>query len=113
MRRDFRRFYGCSYDEVPTDEALDLIDGLRAGSDYQASMFPLDEWDESRYMLARIIDLLGILAHDLRMTDEYEPYPTPAVRAENERVKENTEKAKAKAKAVKEKLENTKWKEVE
>lgn len=62
LRRDFRRYYGCSFDECPTAEALDLARGLPMGSDYMGALDPRASWSEGRYDMARVIDLLTVIA---------------------------------------------------
>lgn len=113
MRGDFRRTYHVAYDDVPTDEALDLIAQLPSGSAYLASINPADAWDETQYLIANLVDAVNVMAHGMRYTEDFKPVMTPARRAEAKRVEENTEKAKEKVREVKRKLENTKWKEVD
>lgn len=102
-----------AYDDVPTDEAIDLISHLGAGSAYLASIHPADEWDETQYLIANLVDAVNVLAHGMRYTEDYKPLSTPARREEAKRVEENTQKAKEKVKQVKKILEETKWKEVD
>lgn len=54
LRHDFRRYYGCAYDEVEPDEALDLIATLPRGSLYRSSHIEFGELtdeDERAYDL--------------------------------------------------------------
>lgn len=62
LRRDFRRYYGCSFDECPTAEALDLARGLPMGSEYMGGIDPRAAWSEGRYDMAKVIDLLTVIA---------------------------------------------------
>lgn len=58
LRHDFRRYYGCSYDDVPEDEAVDLIEMLPDGSRYVAARYPLRVWGDERNMNADILDAI-------------------------------------------------------
>ena len=58
LRRDFRRYYHCCYDEVEPDEALDLIAGLPAGSEWAAGESPWGAWPDWRREMVQIEDLL-------------------------------------------------------
>ena len=62
LRHDFRRWYGCSYDEVPAEEAVDLVLTLPRGSLYRASLRPFGEWTEEREAAADIQDSVARLA---------------------------------------------------
>ncbi len=61
LRRDFRRYYHCCYDEVEPDEALDLIAGLPAGSEWAAGESPWGAWPDWRREMVQIEDLLKAL----------------------------------------------------
>lgn len=43
LRHDFRRYYGCPYDEVEPDEALDLIATLPRGCLFRSSQIEFGE----------------------------------------------------------------------
>ena len=58
LRHDFRRCYGCSFDEVPPDECADLMDTLPDGSLYVASHDPARSWSEQRHLAADIRDTI-------------------------------------------------------
>ena len=62
MRHDFRRVYGVSYDEVPTEEALDLIATLPQGSRFVAATDPLRAWSDERHLAMDVVDGLSIVA---------------------------------------------------
>lgn len=56
LRHDFRRVYGCSYDEVPIDEAIDLIATLPDGSRYVSAVDPARSWPRWRHAIADLQD---------------------------------------------------------
>lgn len=62
LRCDFRRYYGCSFDEVDVGECLDLVDGLPDGSMYVRAVCPSRAWTESRVLA---IDLMQEIRNDI------------------------------------------------
>lgn len=60
MRHDFRAYYGCSYDEVSVEEAIDLIRTLPDGSLYVADRYPRRAWSDWKHALADIQDQISL-----------------------------------------------------
>lgn len=116
LRHDFRRFYGCRYDDVPVDEAIDLIQTLPDGSAYLAAFVPTYAWTVEEKRLADIQDYLNALMHllsDERSTEKAERVPRPWDEWAKGMREKATDAKKRKAQRVKEKLEGTKWADVE
>lgn len=80
LRQDFRRYYGCRYDDVAVDEAIDLIRGLPDGSAWVARTFPLREWSEEHHRDADLLDAVEFLVWYIAMDKQKVPSPTRVVR---------------------------------
>lgn len=59
LRHDFRAVYGVAYDEVPTDEAVDLVLTLPRGSAWRAAGVAHGEWGDAREDSADVVDMLA------------------------------------------------------
>ncbi len=79
LRHDFRAVYHVAYDDVPTDEAIDLIETLPDGSLYVAATFPERAWSEERQLATDVCDTLWWLIWATAMDHEKaaEPPRTP------------------------------------
>lgn len=111
LRRDFRRYYHCCYDEVEPDEALDLIAGLPAGSEWAAGESPWGAWPDWRREMVKIEDLLKILIWGMGIysREAYPDEPPRTPRPEDALIRE------AEAKRVREahqKITQGQWEEV-
>ena len=99
--------YGCAYDEVPADEALDLVLTLPPGSRYVRSRHPEHAWPEWRHAVADLQDDLWAIAFAQAGVQSESPRtPRPADAAERRR-------AAARARSAKEAIEATEWEPVE
>ena len=109
LRRDFRAVYGISYDDTPTDEAIDLALSLGFGTHYGASRNPDMAWGYAQYQCADIIDLLAVINWRLaKCPKEFTPNPVPRPGdAKRHQVKQD------KAASVADILKNTKWRDIE
>lgn len=106
LRHDFRATYHVAYEDVPADEAVDLIETLPAGSLWRSSLVEFGEWDEAREGRADVVDMLWKLMQ-LVATGSTEGAPQVtrpgdlrARRADAERARE-----------VRERMRNTRWEE--
>ncbi|WP_165247471.1 hypothetical protein [Adlercreutzia sp. ZJ141] len=94
LRHDFRRVYGVSYDEVPTDEAIDLVLTLPPGSLYVRVTRPQDSWPEWRHAAADIQDELWRIAYAQAGVKSNPPQTfRPADIVENARARASVRKA--------------------
>lgn len=108
LRHDFRRHYGCSYDEVPVDEAIDLIETLPAGSLWRASQRPYGEWDDAQERCAQVIDAVSRFMHLFAHgTTE------GAQRVMRPEDIEELARARSAARSVRSRIEDTEWEEVD
>lgn len=99
--------YGCSYDEVPADEAIDLIMSLPPGSAYKAALSPDLAWSADQHRLADVLDVLLVVNWRLMgCPAEYKPSPV-----ERPGDAERRQRARARSRSAAEKIEKTKWKE--
>lgn len=78
MRHDFRIIYGCSYDEVDIEEAIDLIKTLPDGSFYIARMQPERSWTQEQHLVADIRDTLWHIAYAQIGIEDYPRVLRPA-----------------------------------
>lgn len=62
-----------SYDDVPTDEAIDLVRTLPPGSRYVAATDPLGSWPDERHRSADVVDALMVVAWALGAYKADEP----------------------------------------
>lgn len=106
MRHDFRVYYGVRYEDVDAHEAVDLINTLPMGSLWRADNSTEAEWSDERYLFTRIQNLLEVIAHGKYLTGDPQIVEFPLDR------EMRIEQAR-KAREVRERLNNTKWKEVE
>lgn len=113
LRSDFRAVYHCAYDDVPTDEAIDLIQTLPDGSRYLSTLDPRHAWTLGEKRLADIQD--SIQAFIQMESDKRTTEGAPKVaRPWDEYVKKMTRTAqKIKAVSIRNRLEKTKWVDVE
>lgn len=107
LRHDFRRWYGCAYDGVPVDEAVDLVLTLPRGSLWRSSRRPHGEWTDELELNARIADEIRRFMH-LFATGTTEGAQR-AVRPED---MELMDAARARAAAVRGRMGSTEWEEV-
>lgn len=107
LRHDFRALYHVSYDEVPTDEAVDLVLTLPRGSLWRSSREEFGEWTDEEERHAEVIDeverLIRLIATGTtegsqRLT---RPADLRARKADSER-----------ARSVRERIKQTKWEDV-
>ena len=80
LRHDFRHYYGCRYDDVPTDEAIDLIRSLPDGSRWVARTDPLRAWSAERHREADLLDAVSVLVWRFALDKETVPEPPKVVR---------------------------------
>lgn len=106
LRHDFRRYYGVSYDDVPTEEAVDLIETLPAGSLYVMATDPARSWSELREASADVQDALTQSAFAVRGID---PNLAPRVTRPRD-VMARIEAASA-ARETSRRIRETKWEE--
>lgn len=107
LRHDFRAVYHVSYDEVPADEAVDLILTLPRGSLWRASRMEFGEWTDEEERHAELVDeverLIALLARGT--TEGAQRVTRPAdLRAR----KADAERARS----VRERIQSTKWEDV-
>lgn len=109
LRHDFRAVYRVSYDEVPADEALDLIMTLpERGSLWRAAKGSADAaWSEVRHGAADIVDAITARMWQAAGAPGDQP---PRTQRPSDVVE--TLKARSKAAEVKKKMNETKWEEV-
>lgn len=99
--------YGVSYDEVQTDEAIDLILSLPGGSAYKAAASPALAWSADQHRLADVLDVLLVVNWRLMgCPAEYKPSPV-----ERPGDAERREAARMRAKRASERIESITWKE--
>lgn len=106
LRHDFRRYYGASYDDVPTDEAIDLVLTLPPGSKYMSALDPRLSWSEARTLVADIIDRLYSMQWSQGGISGDEPPHVVRPHELQEREAEREKRA-----SVQDKIHNTKWKD--
>lgn len=114
LRCDFRRVYGCSFDEVPVDECLDLVHGLPDGSLYVSSVAPSRAWTETRQLACDVMDMMSDIWQARCGVDEHRrkrlprPWDADAAKAKAGYMQRQMDEAE-KAREV---IENTKWEAV-
>lgn len=107
LRHDFRHYYGCSYDSVESDEALDLIRMLPEGTAFRAKQNYAYSWSKVEHSLANIQDALYQVAF---MGSGKQPDEVPRVTRPADIVARR--KANEKRIKARKRLETTQWKEV-
>lgn len=108
LHHDFRVYYHTAYEDVPTDEAIDLIRTLPAGSLYKQAVSIVESWSESDYFHANVLDCLRIINWRLAGCPD-----KPPLLIQRPAEIEAQKQAKKKAKATKRKIETTNWKSIE
>lgn len=109
LRHDFRREYGTRYEDVPTDEAIDLVRTLGPWTDYMSSVAGYRGWEPMEYRLADLTDAVLRLTHmlsDARTTEGASTVPRPG---SGRRAAE----AKRKAARTREYIESQEWEAVD
>lgn len=105
LRRDFRRIYRIGFDEVDAAEAVCLIRGLPAGTEYVSAACPARSWTPEREALADVQDTIWRAAATLLGSED-------APRVTRPRDVEARRAAAARVRSVRERIEGTAWKEV-
>jgi len=57
------------YEDVPADEAIDLIESLPDGARWVAATYPLRSWALERHLAANVVDALGLIAYRIGAFD--------------------------------------------
>lgn len=57
------------YEDVPTDEAVDLIESLPDGSLWAAATDPLRSWALERHLAANVVDAIALIAYRIGAFD--------------------------------------------
>ena len=109
LRHDFRRYYGCSYDDVQVEEKIDLIRMLPDGSRYVAGTDPERAWSEERHRFADVIDAISPVAWALAYDREKVPEPPKVVRPKDMLARAEASRRAARARAE---LESGTWEEI-
>lgn len=99
-------YYGVGYEEVDTDEAIDLILTLPRGSLYIAKKYPEYAWSEARELTADIQDTLVALVYATHGQKD-----APKIVRPSDVVARK--KAMARAKTAKQKIETLEWEQVD
>lgn len=114
LRCDFRRYYGCSFDEVEVGECLDLVDGLPDGSLYVRAVYPARAWSERRVLATEIRQtLLDVFeaGHGVP-EDKRTRIPRPWDELVREANEKRLERELEQAEKAREYIENQKWEAV-
>jgi len=108
LRRDFRRYYHVSYDEVDPEEAVDLLLGLPDGSEYVAARCLARSWSPERRVGADIVDAVRELTWALAYDRSKCPEPPRVLRPEQlaARMEE-----RGRAATARERIERGEWEE--
>lgn len=106
LRHDFRRVYGVAYDDVPTDEAVDLVLTLPRGSLWRSSRRPFGEWTDEDERAADVMDAFSRFM-TLYATGSTEGAQTVTRPADMEAASAERDRAKR----AKDLIENTVWEE--
>lgn len=109
LRHDFRRIYHVAYDEVPTDEATDLVCTLPDGSLYVSAVDPSRRWGEARTLAADVLDAIAHLTWAMAYDHEKVPHPPTLTRPADVQARERAKESQARARRV---LETSDWVEV-
>lgn len=106
LRHDFRHYYHCCYDQVDSDEALDLIFMLPQGTRFRASQNEVYSWSDLEHFLANIQDAIYQLAcfGSGIPADEIPRVTRPVDIAARKKAHEKRIQARKR-------IENTQWKE--
>ena len=68
------------YDDVPTDEAIDLVESLPDGSAWAARTDPLRSWSAERHRDADLLDAVEVLVWYVALDKARTPDPPRVVR---------------------------------
>ena len=96
-----------AYDDVPTEEAVDLIMTLPRGSRWRAAHMEFGEWDDARESAADVVDAVQRLIR-LACTGSTDG----ALVVARPRVLRARKAASDRARAARELIESTRWEEV-
>ena len=99
-------YYHVSYDEVPTDEAIDLCLTLPRGSLYIAKKHPEYSWSEERELISDIQDLLIALSYAARGIKDAPKITRPSDLVERKRALEQAQQNK-------QRIQTTQWEAIE
>lgn len=108
LRHDFRSAYHVAYEEVPVDEAIDLILTLPRGSLWRSAQLEFGEWDEARENAADVVDAIWKLIALLSSARSTEAAPS-VTRPSDLRARKA---ARERAASVRERIGSTRWEEV-
>lgn len=109
LRHDFRREYGTRYDDVPTDEAIDLVRTLGPWTAYASAVAGYRGWEPVEHRLADLTDSVLRLTHMLSDARTTEGAPTVPRPGSGKRAAE----AKKRAARAREYIENQEWEAVD
>ncbi|TNU89386.1 hypothetical protein FIC87_11345 [Eggerthella lenta] len=98
--------YGCCYDEVPADEAVDLVLTLPPGSLYMRSAHPELAWPDWRHAVADLQDDMWAIACARSGVQDPPRVARPAELVERR-------KALGAARRAREAIEATEWEPIE
>lgn len=106
-----------AYEEVPADEAVDLILTLPSGSRWVASTQPALAWTREQELAADAVDALRAIIWGLGMYDRDEmPEPPrvdrPSARAARERREAEARERRERSARARERMEGERWVEV-
>lgn len=107
LRHDFRSAYRVAYEEVPVDEAIDLILTLPRGSLWRSAQLEFGEWDEARENAADVVDAIWALISLLSSAHTTEGSPTVTRPGDLRERKAALERARR----ARERIEGTTWEE--
>lgn len=105
LRHDFRRYYHVAYEDVPADEAIDLVLSLPNGARLVARMDPARSWPDWRDALADVQDTMLAAIFATRGIADAPTVPRP-------RTAIATKNARLKAHEAKRRIAETEWEEV-
>lgn len=108
LRHDFRRVYGCRYEDVDPEEAIDLIMTLPRGSLWRSAQIEYGEWDDAKESSADVVDAISRLTSLLSSAGSTEGAQL-VVRPEMLRERK---KALERAKSTRKRIAETDWEEV-
>ncbi len=109
LRHDFRHYYRVAYDDVPTGEAIDLIETLPDGSLYAAATDFLRSWGPEQNRHADMLDAIHELTWALAIDHESMPEPPKVVRPKDVMARVESFAAAKRARSV---LESGDWEEM-
>lgn len=114
LRHDFRVVYGISYDDVPTDEAIDLIQTLPPDALVRSEEAGEEQWTRLDHRLADILDYLQVinsrLASLANPAIDFTPMERPGDRKRREA---EAGRRRERARRTRAKMESTEWEEAD